>query len=206
VCGLIEHHSNIDPKKDTRYNQYCRRELGRAADRYYKCPALRKLVCGQKPRLAENYTDWHRSVIVLDEAQAYSVELLRPTLLALKELVLHYGAPSSCAPRRSRRWIWRAKEFEIGIEPVRPIVRDVAAIFSALKRVNVERLGKLSDEELLERLAGERAALCVVNTRQHAAKLYDALAARIAGDVCITSAHSCAPSTAGRSWQKSASD
>jgi CRISPR-associated endonuclease/helicase Cas3 len=45
-----------------------------------------------------------------------------------------------------------------------------------LKRVEVRTLGKLPDGELALRLAQEKAALCIVNTRPHASRLYDQVA------------------------------
>jgi len=49
-------------------------------------------------------------------------------------------------------------------------------LFHALKRVEVRTLGKLPDGELALLLAKERAALCIVNTRGHASRLYDQVA------------------------------
>ncbi|MGA2441468.1 MAG: CRISPR-associated helicase Cas3' [Tepidisphaeraceae bacterium] len=183
MLGLIEHHSNIDPKKDTRNNQLAAENwdapliVTTNVQLYESLFAARTTPCRKLHRLA-------RSVIVLDEAQTIPVELLHPTLLALKELVAHYGCTIVLCTATQPALEWRAKVFEIGIENVRPIVRDVPALFSALKRVKVARLGKLTDEQLLERVAAEPAVLCIVNTRPHAAKLYDALAARTDGDGC----------------------
>jgi CRISPR-associated endonuclease/helicase Cas3 len=124
------------------------------------------------------------SVIILDEAQSIPVELLRPTLMALKELVAHYGCTVVLCTATQPALESREKEFEIGISKPHPIIRDVPALFTVLKRVAVERLGPVSDDALVERLANERAALCVVNTRPHAAKLFDALAAGGGGKGC----------------------
>ena len=104
-----------------------------------------------------------RSVIVLDEAQTIPVELLRPTLMALKELVAHYGCTVVLCTATQPALEWR-EEFEIGIEKVHPIIQDVPALFTALSRVKVERLGRLTDDQLVDRLANEPAALCIVNT------------------------------------------
>jgi len=177
--SLIEHHSNIDPRKDTRHNKLAAENwdaplvVTTNVQLYESLFAARGTPCRKLHRLA-------RSVIVLDEAQTIPVELLRPTLMALKELVARYGCTVVLCTATQPALEKREKEFEIGIDArdVRPIIRDVPALFVALRRVEVSRLGKLADAELVARLAEEQAALCVVNTRPHAAKLYDALVAR----------------------------
>jgi CRISPR-associated endonuclease/helicase Cas3 len=117
-----------------------------------------------------------RSVIVLDEAQTIPVELLRPALAALRELVLNYGC-SIVLCTATQPALERRAEFEIGIEGVRRIIPDAVPLFHALKRVEVRTLGRLPDNELALLLAKEKAALCIVNTRKHASRLFDQVAA-----------------------------
>jgi CRISPR-associated endonuclease/helicase Cas3 len=70
----------------------------------------------------------------------------------------------------------RRDDFVLGLEKVRPIIPDTMPLFHALKRVEVRTLGSLPDSELALRLAKEKAALCIVNTRKHASRLYDQVA------------------------------
>ena len=67
---------------------------------------------------------------------------------------------------------------------MRDIIPPGRALHAALKRVAVARIGKVSEDELAERLAAEPQVLCVVNTRPHASKLYDAVAARVGAEGC----------------------
>jgi CRISPR-associated endonuclease/helicase Cas3 len=106
-------------------------------------------------------------VIVLDEAQTIPVELLKPALAALRELVLNYGC-SIVLCTATQPALERRDDFELGLANVRPIIPDAVPLFHALKRVEVRRLKKLPDSELALRLAKEKAALCIVNTRPHA--------------------------------------
>src|ERR1019366_2679763 len=105
-----------------------------------------------------------RSVIVLDEAQTIPVELLRPALAALRELVLNYGC-SIVLCTATQPALERRTDFDIGLDAVRPIIPDASPLFRALRRVEVCTLGKLPDSELALRLAKEKSVLCIVNTR-----------------------------------------
>lgn len=181
-AALVEHHSNIDPGKQTLQNALASENwdapliVTTNVQLYESLFAAATTPCRKLHRIA-------RSVIVLDEAQAIPVDLLRPTLAALRELVNHYGCTvllcTATQPALQRR-----EQFQIGFEGVRPIIRDVPALFASLKRVEVTRVGKLTDDELIERLGAESAVLCVVNSRPHAAKLYDALAERSNREEC----------------------
>jgi CRISPR-associated endonuclease/helicase Cas3 len=182
-AGLVEHHTNLQPKHDTRSNQF--------GTENWDAPlivttnvqlleglfAYRTTPCRKLHNLA-------RSVIVLDEAQTIPVELLRPALAALRELVLHYGC-SIVLCTATQPALERRTEFEIGIEGIRPIIPDAAPLFHALRRVEVRTLGRLPDSELGSRLAKEKAALCIVNTRPHASRLYDQVAEKSEPDECF---------------------
>ncbi len=174
AAGLVEHHTNLEPKHDTRSNQFGAENwdapliVTTNVQLFESLFAYRTTPCRKLHNLA-------RSVIVLDEAQTIPVELLKPVLAALRELVLNYGC-SIVLCTATQPALERRTEFEIGIENVRPIIPNAVPLFHALKRVEVRLLGKLPDDELALRLTKEKAALCIMNTRKHASRLYDRLA------------------------------
>jgi CRISPR-associated endonuclease/helicase Cas3 len=111
------------------------------------------------------------SVIILDEAQTLPDDLLRHSLAALKSLCSGFGATVvfCTATQPALR-----EECLDGLKP-REIMRDTAGIFKELKRTEIIKLGKLSDDSLVERLLSCHQVLCIVNTRSYARKIYKRL-------------------------------
>ena len=114
------------------------------------------------------------SVIVLDEAQMLPIELLRPTLLALKELVRNYNCTvvlcSATKPAFDKH-----EDFPIGIENVHTLVDMDEDTIIAMKRTRVILAGSLCDDDLAKELKEQEQVLCVVNTRRHASTLANLL-------------------------------
>jgi CRISPR-associated endonuclease/helicase Cas3 len=182
-AGLIEHHTNLQPRHDTRSNQFGAENwdapliVTTNVQLLESLFAYRTTPCRKLHNLA-------RSVIVLDEAQTIPVELLKPALAALRELVLNYGC-SIVLCTATQPALERRADFEIGLEAVRPIIPDAVPLFHALRRVEVRSLGKLPDSELALLLAKQRSALCIVNTRPHASRLYDEVAEKSEPGECF---------------------
>jgi CRISPR-associated endonuclease/helicase Cas3 len=173
---VLEHHCSLAPKHETTWSS-------RAAENwdapvvvttnvqlYDSLFANSRSRCRRLHRLAG-------SVIVLDEAQSLPVHVLEPCLAALEELVRYYGCSVVLCTATQPAIVKRA-DFRIGLEKPREIVDDVAALFAALRRTEVEVVEHKSDEDLVERLLDESQALCIVNTRKHAAELFAGLCAR----------------------------
>jgi CRISPR-associated endonuclease/helicase Cas3 len=171
VKAVVEHHTNLQPRHDTRANQFGVENwdapiiVTTNVQLLESLFAYRTTPCRKLHNLA-------RSVIVLDEAQTIPVELLKPSLSALKELVLNYGC-SIVLCTATQPALERRSDFELGIENVRPIIPDAAPLFQALRRVEVSHLGKQTDDGLSLLLLKEQSVLCIVNTRKHASRLYD---------------------------------
>jgi len=112
-----------------------------------------------------------KSVIILDEAQMLPTGYLLPCLAALSELVRNYGATVIICTAT------QPKLGDLLDESLRPreIIHSPDELYGLFRRVRVTDLGPLSDAELSGRLKGHRQALCIVNTRNHAKKLFDAL-------------------------------
>ena len=127
------------------------------------------------------------AVIVLDEAQAIPLHVLRPCVAALDELVRNYGCtillctatqPALKAPNF-------AGGFAIG--PERELAPDPLALHQALRRVTLRRAGGMTDEALVAELATVEQGLVIVNGRVHALALYRAAhAAGLFGMVHLT--------------------
>lgn len=111
-----------------------------------------------------------KSVIILDEAQMLPVNYLKPSLLALCELVKHY---------HSTVVLCTATQPNLNSEKLLPkgtiieeIVDDQKSLYQLFKRTRIKNLGEIDDEQLLTYLKAHDQVLCIVNKREHARRLY----------------------------------
>jgi CRISPR-associated endonuclease/helicase Cas3 len=115
-----------------------------------------------------------KSVVILDEAQTLPVGLLGPCLSALRALVHGYQS-SVVLCTATQPALGKRPDFAPGLQNVREIMRDPAALYNAMRRVKVTFAGPLPDATLLDKLAAHRQILCIVNTTRHATRLATAL-------------------------------
>jgi CRISPR-associated endonuclease/helicase Cas3 len=175
---VLEHHSNVDPDAAHETRQ------SRLASENWDAPLVvttnvqffESLFAARTSRCRKLH-NLVGSVVILDEAQTLPVELLLPCLAALRELVADYRCTivlcTATQPALGER-----KGFEIGLTGAREIIPRPEDLYEQMKRVNVGRLGSLTDVELCRRMAAESSFLAIVNTRRHAASLYAALRGR----------------------------
>ena len=183
ATALVEHHTNMQPRHDTRSNQFGVENWDAPLIVTTNVQLLESLFA-YRTTPCRKLHNLVRSVIVLDEAQTIPVELLKPTLAALKELVLNYGC-SVVLCTATQPALERRSDFELGIEGVRPIIPDAAPLFQALRRVEVRPLGKQSDDQLSSLIVREQSALCIVNTRKHASRMHDKMVANSVAAECF---------------------
>lgn len=124
-----------------------------------------------KCRKLHNVAD---SIVVFDEVQAIPVEKLKPCLEVIKELSVNYGVTSVLCTA-TQPAIEFSEQFESGLKDVAELVRDVPALFDALKRTEELFVGELDEQEIAGRLAELDQVLCIVNTRQQALDIFEAL-------------------------------
>jgi len=99
---------------------------------------------------------------------------LQPCLEVIKELSLNYGVTSVLCTA-TQPAIEFPEKFKSGLKNVREIIHDVPALFSALKRTEEIFVGKLNVKEIANRLLAHEQVLCIVNTRQQALDIFNAL-------------------------------
>lgn len=119
------------------------------------------------------------SVIVLDEAQTLPPHLLRPCLAAIDELARNYGVSVVICTATQPAWrkIDQAlpPELQLDIGPERELAPDPDGLYQQLRRVEVEVKGAVPDEDISDRFTQQPQMLCIVNTRAHARKLFEAI-------------------------------
>ena len=115
-----------------------------------------------------------KAVVILDEAQTLPVDYLEPCLRVLRELTTHYGSTVVLCTA-TQPAIQRRDDFSIGLDDVQEIIPDHRQLYANLKRVIVEDLGQVKDARLSERIIENQQVLCIVNTRQHARILFQAI-------------------------------
>lgn len=170
---VVEHHSNFDVGKETHANRLATENwdapliVTTSVQFYESLFANRGSRCRKLHRMA-------RSVIVLDEAQALPVDVLEPCLRALTELADAYRA-SIVLCTATQPAVEQRPDFPIGLKGVHKIIQEPEILYKKLERVEVRDLGRLDDPTLVQRLANEDRALCIVNTRGHARRLFEQL-------------------------------
>jgi CRISPR-associated endonuclease/helicase Cas3 len=124
-----------------------------------------------KCRKLHNVAD---SIIIFDEVQAIPVEKLKPCLEVIKELSTNYGVTSVLCTA-TQPVIEFSGQFKSGLKDVVEIVRDVPVLFDALKRTEELFIGNLDEQAVATQLSELDQVLCIVNTRQQALDIFEAL-------------------------------
>ena len=91
-------------------------------------------------------------------------EYLIPCVRAISELVQNYGCTAvlctATQPALQKLFPPEIRATEI--------MEDVPALYSFFKRTELQPIGPLSNEALIERLGELEQVLCIVNTKKHA--------------------------------------
>ena len=171
--AVVEHHSNLDPDKETAANQTaCENWDGgvivtTSVQFFESLYANRTSRCRKLHRIAD-------SVVVFDEVQTFEPKLLEPIKEGLRNLVRHFGVSAVFCT---------ATQPPLGFE-ASEIVKDYTREFEVVRDRCRVRIPPSPDPVTWEQLAidlrGERQALAIVDRRADAAEL-----ARLTGDSCI---------------------
>lgn len=173
VDPVLEHHSSIDVGTEDKRSRLLTENwdaplvVTTSVQFYESLFAARTSRCRKLHNLS-------RAVIILDEVQTLPVDLLTPCLAGLRELAANYGS-SIVLCTATQPAVHRREGFDIGLEEVREIIPQPNRLYESLKRVDVVELGKQTDEEIAELLLDAEQVLCIVNTRAHAQKLFEAI-------------------------------
>ena len=179
--AVLEHHGNVDFETgDSRMRLLAENWdapiiVTTSVQFFESLHANRASACRKLHNLAH-------SVVILDEAQSLPIDLLRPCLRSLDELVRHYGTsvvlctatqPAVLAGQLAKGGLTG------GSKGCREIIPPERRLHERLRRVVAERIyGQISDAELLELVADHSSALVIVNTRRHARELFEAAKTR----------------------------
>jgi CRISPR-associated endonuclease/helicase Cas3 len=179
--AVIEHHSQVPiVESEAQDAQWMRRQL---ASENWESPVIVTTTVQLFESLLGNRTSKVRklhnlawSVIILDEVQCLPVELLKTTLSVLQTLVRDYHV--SVVLCTATQPAFDDTPYLNGFEemPIREIVADYAAHFTALRRVRYEkRQAPVSNGELAAEIGDLDQVLVVLNTRRDATELLSAL-------------------------------
>ena len=134
------------------------------------------------------------SVIIFDEAQMLPTNYLKPCIAAMDELLQKYGVSIVlCTATQPALSTFFSKKYA----PTELCPRRDAQ-FSFFERVTYQTLGSVTEEDMINRLQEEKQALCIVNTRKIAQRLYG----RIQGEGVFHLSTSMYPAHRRRTLQK----
>ena len=108
------------------------------------------------------------SVVIFDEAQMLPMDYLKPCIAMLQELVDSYSVSIVlCTATQPALDSFFSKN-----ELIKELCPRMEEQFLFFKRVNYQNLGRIREDDLLEKLKKENNALCIVNTKK-AAQMID---------------------------------
>lgn len=178
---VLEHHSQVDYDADGDHRARLLAENWDAPFVVTTTVQLFDSLFGRRPSRSRKLHRLADAVVVLDEVQALPRSLLVPILNALRVLVEHFGTTvvltSATQPTFEALGVWKDLDVQELVEPA-----EAVALFARLKRVRYEwrldprpTLAQVADEVCA---APERQALVVVNTIEHARRMFALLAER----------------------------
>ena len=108
------------------------------------------------------------SVIIFDEAQMLPTDYLKPCIAMMEELVgnFHSSIVLCTATQPALTPFFQRKL------PMTELCPRVEEQFRFFERVTFKNIGTVSEDELIEKLEQEDQALCIVNTKKRAQRIY----------------------------------
>lgn len=114
------------------------------------------------------------SVVIFDEAQMMPLSYLRPCVYAIAELVRHYGVTAVLCTATQPALDSLFHEYAPELTACE-LMKKPTELYECFRRVTFSNENMMSEEQLTQKLSGYKQALCIVNTRKRAKKLYDGL-------------------------------
>ncbi len=128
-------------------------------------------IYGNRPSKCRKLHNIADSVLIFDEAQMIPVSYLRPCVLAIANLVRNFRCSAVLCTATQPALTPMISEFDSDAQ-VKELCPDDMFADPIFERVTYRQAGKLSDEELGEKLSEETQVLCVVNSRKQAQAVY----------------------------------
>lgn len=174
--NVLQHHSGItypNDESDPDYKKLLATENWDAPIIVTSSVRFFESLYANKPSECRKLHNIANSVLVFDEAQMIPLPYLLPCVEAIKELVVNYNCTAVLATATQ-------SSLDECFKPIVPkeIVARPKEMYGFFRRVSYDTsLGKVTDDELIEKLSSHDQVLCIVNTRKRA----QALAERIHG-------------------------
>lgn len=124
-----------------------------------------------KPSKCRKLHNIANSIIIFDEAQMLPNDYLKPCLSVMEQLLRYYRSTIVLCTA-TQPALKSLLSQDIHITELCPRMDKQFAFF---KRVSIKNLNKLSEEELVEKLKTEQQALCILNTKKCAQRIYQSV-------------------------------
>ncbi len=174
--AVVEHHSNFDPpdKSEESSKHSLAVENWDAPLIVTTSVQFFESLFSHKPSRCRKIHNIMNSVVILDEAQMLPPDLLLPCIQSIRELAARYHSTVVLCTA-TQPALNREDGFPGGLEGVHEIIADRISLYRSLQRTKVTIIGKKDEEGLAAKIGERKQALCIVNTRARARRLYDLL-------------------------------
>jgi CRISPR-associated endonuclease/helicase Cas3 len=170
--NVLENHSNVDYEDSEEF-----KPLQLAAENWDKPVVVTTNVqffeslYANKSSKCRKLHNIVNSVIIFDEAQMLPANYLKPCMAMIEELLQQYGISIVLCTATQPA----LQQFL----PEKYVARELCPRrdeqFRFFERVTYQNIDTVTEEEMAEKLQQEQQALCIVNTRKRAHKLYERL-------------------------------
>lgn len=175
-ANVLENHCNVDYESEEN-NAEELRAMQLAAENWEKPVVVTTNVqffeslFANKSSKCRKLHNIANSVIIFDEAQMLPNDYLKPCIAMIEELINNYGA-SVVLCTATQPALTSFFQGEISATELCPRMQEQFAFF---KRTVFEDLGVVTEDCLIKQLQEEQQALCIVNTKKRAQRIYKEL-------------------------------